>query len=380
MCRPGHPPRCWVAGDGVADLPSQLPCHPFRRLVTALAKAGEASGTGLSDALASAFERRQAAQPQADGLDPGWCQKLWTYGPAAAGALCGDTREAPLAQPRSPEGGECVTLRLSHDMLSGSTGCHEWEAGFWLAEFVLNNTSLFQGGQGQCSGCDWAALPTWTGGLRFDRRLSPCACSRPDAAGPSPRTHLSPAPRGKNPTNTGARCLELGCGAGMVGVALAHAGVAAALCTDGSAAAAANCRANLALNGVEPPLVGTAVLTWGGEPQTPPGFHPDIVLGSDLLYDPGAIEPLLATVAALLRGAAAAAAPGRRPRDPRCALIATTKRNPETLAQFLRALEAHPRLHGEEVQAADRAGIRWHHVQSLEAARPRIVLHRITLT
>lgn len=118
---------------------------PSRRLVTALAKAGEACGTGLSDALAAAFERWQAAPPQADGLAPGWCQKLWTYGPATPGTPAADAREPPPAQQRSHEGTACMTLRLSHDMLSGSTGCHEWEAGFWLAEFVLNNADLFQG-------------------------------------------------------------------------------------------------------------------------------------------------------------------------------------------------------------------------------------------
>lgn len=38
-----------------------------------------------------------------------------------------------------------VTLRLSQNMFEGSTGCHEWEAGFFLAEYVLNHPELVRG-------------------------------------------------------------------------------------------------------------------------------------------------------------------------------------------------------------------------------------------
>lgn len=49
----------------------------------------------------------------------------------------------------------------------------------------------------------------------------------------------------------GKFCIELGCGTGMVGVALARAGASPLLLTDGNAEAVGNCRRNLALNGVE---------------------------------------------------------------------------------------------------------------------------------
>ena len=38
-----------------------------------------------------------------------------------------------------------ITLRLSQNMFEGSTGCHEWEAGFFLAEYILNHPELVRG-------------------------------------------------------------------------------------------------------------------------------------------------------------------------------------------------------------------------------------------
>ncbi len=38
-----------------------------------------------------------------------------------------------------------ITLRLSQNMFEGSTGCHEWEAGFFLAEYLLNHPGIVKG-------------------------------------------------------------------------------------------------------------------------------------------------------------------------------------------------------------------------------------------
>jgi hypothetical protein len=38
-----------------------------------------------------------------------------------------------------------MTLNVSDNMLDGNTGCHEWEAGFLLAEFVLSHPELVRG-------------------------------------------------------------------------------------------------------------------------------------------------------------------------------------------------------------------------------------------
>jgi hypothetical protein len=38
-----------------------------------------------------------------------------------------------------------LALRLSLNLLEGATGCHEWEAGFFMAEYVLSHPELVQG-------------------------------------------------------------------------------------------------------------------------------------------------------------------------------------------------------------------------------------------
>ena len=38
-----------------------------------------------------------------------------------------------------------ITLRVSQNFLEGNTGCHQWEAGLFLAEYVLNHPELVKG-------------------------------------------------------------------------------------------------------------------------------------------------------------------------------------------------------------------------------------------
>jgi predicted nicotinamide N-methyase len=38
-----------------------------------------------------------------------------------------------------------ITLRVSQNVLEGNTGCHQWEAGLFLAEHVLNHPELVKG-------------------------------------------------------------------------------------------------------------------------------------------------------------------------------------------------------------------------------------------
>ena len=38
-----------------------------------------------------------------------------------------------------------ITLKLALNLFEGATGCHEWEAGFLLAELILGNANLFRG-------------------------------------------------------------------------------------------------------------------------------------------------------------------------------------------------------------------------------------------
>lgn len=83
-------------------------------------------------------------------------------------------------------------------------------------------------------------------------------------------------------SHAGKHCVELGCGAGLVGVCLRRAGAQPVLLTDGNEAALANCSRNLKQNGAD--AVSTALLDW----ESPCSLRPDVVLAADVLYDPGA--------------------------------------------------------------------------------------------
>ncbi|KAL6780377.1 hypothetical protein ACKKBF_B13385 [Auxenochlorella protothecoides x Auxenochlorella symbiontica] len=280
-----------------------------RRLCKALFAAAERSDDGVTDALADEFQKRQCAVQQSRS---GWCQKVWTYG--VTGPALGH-----LGTTASDGASGCIALGLSHDMLAGSTGCHEWEAGFWLAEYVLSNLAAF----------------------------------------------------------AGKHCVELGCGAGVVGVALARVGAASVLCTDGSPEAVANCDANLRLNGVGAgDNVRTALLRWEDDPAGGP--TPDCILGADLLYDPRAVAPLLHAVTWLLQNTASHGGKGER-RAPAAALIATVERNPDTLALFEREAERHAFLQARRVAVPRVQAVSWHEFEALEAARPRLLLHELAL-
>ena len=76
--------------------------------------------------------------------DEGWTYKTFCYG---------DPHVSPQQVWRGGEGnmpapgvqGGSITLRLAQNMFEGSTGCHEWEAGFFLAEYLLNHPDLIKG-------------------------------------------------------------------------------------------------------------------------------------------------------------------------------------------------------------------------------------------
>ena len=189
----------------------------------------------------------------------------------------------------------------------------------------------------------------------------------------------------------------MGCGAGLVGVALHRAGAGTAVLADGDAGAVANAARNATLNGAAPVLAARGLreaassgaaaaccqLLWGadeedwgggGEGETGgcgcggggwlPAF--DAVLASDVVYDPSQVPALVGLLKRLLCAGGAASA----------AHVATTRRNPATLELF-------------EAAAAE-AGLALEHLptgpwrvafRGAHALRDRgaVVLHRITL-
>ncbi|KAL3160989.1 hypothetical protein ABBQ38_009378 [Trebouxia sp. C0009 RCD-2024] len=220
------------------------------RLFRALVLAVEEDRVELEDELADLhaqnlirrdiqFEAGVTTQTSADG----WCYKTYAYNLEHPSALQSSGSSDPQQQLTTTQNLHgttvhhlfgLITLKLAVNLFEGATGCHEWEAGFMLAEFVLSNAGLFRGQE----------------------------------------------------------CLELGCGAGVVGVALSRVGAAVVHLTDGNAAAVDNCRHNLAINHctsspdnamANSQVVEVTQMQW----EEPCGLQPDIVLAADVLYDPG---------------------------------------------------------------------------------------------
>jgi hypothetical protein len=256
------------------------------------------------------------------------------------------TPTPPTAQGDDRSG--LLALHVSNDMLAGETGCWDWEAGFFLSEFIFNHPDLF---------------------------------------------------RGKN-------ILELGSGCGMAGVALARVAAASVVCTDGDVEALDNCLQNLRINGLQVDEAAAAPaalnssegameiqkiqvqrLRW--EDDAANLFNTsssiDIVLGADLTYDPVNIPPLIKILKEiLLFEANNDKSKDNNSKNDKGAVvyIATTRRSEATFQTFLDALDAEPELQVEDVSSIDTVTgsncVRFCHVESLEAARGRIVLHRIT--
>ena len=101
----------------------------------------------------------------------------------------------------------------------------------------------------------------------------------------------------------GARVLELGCGCGVAGCAVAARDPAAhVLFTDSSIACLDTAQRNAARFGTR---CSTAVLKWGdadAASRVAETFRPTLVLGTDIGYDPASHEALVRTLAALRVG------------------------------------------------------------------------------
>ena len=267
------------------------------RVLKALAKEAAADGEELCEELVACLASHplEAAAPGGGGaggeLPPaGWCFKTYSYNGDGVDLAAGD-----------------LTLALSLNLFEGSTGCHAWEAGFFLAEFVLSQRVLFQG----------------------------------------------------------RRCLELGSGPGTVGVALVRAGATQVALTDGDADTVENARRNMGLNVEVGGGVGVSCeqLRW----EAPGRVEADLILGADLLYDPGVITDLVRLIS---RAHNAAGTPSE-------ALIATAVRNEATLAKFLAAAGA-AGLEVEDLsEEARRGSVKFDH--HLTLSRDAVRLHRLVL-
>ncbi len=105
---------------------------------------------------------------------------------------------------------------------------------------------------------------------------------------------------------------------------------------------------------------------------------PVTMVGADLLYDPEIIPTIVPLLEEFL---------GQVHADS-CVYLSTRRRSEETLAMFLRAVEATPALMLEDVSDAfweaagsDPSFVSFQHVPSLESAKAQksVILHRISL-
>jgi predicted nicotinamide N-methyase len=94
---------------------------------------------------------------------------------------------------------------------------------------------------------------------------------------------------------TGRRVLELGCGLGVVGLSAAKAGGLVTL-TDREPEALA---AATSIAGENSLTVQTRVLEWARVPEEMVGAF-DVILGSDIMYDPAQLTPMLGAMHTLL--------------------------------------------------------------------------------
>lgn len=312
--------------------PHPSPSHPhYRRLLKAFITEVEHDGQTIADELMDAFTATLHTSIDTSG----WCYKLYSYAPTneppnliLEKLIDFETEAANTGWKQVTGTDSCglLALKTSINMLEGGTGCHEWEAGFFLFEFVLNNPHLFK---------------------------SRC-------------------------------CLELGSGTGMVGVALYRVGAARVICTDGDLEAVENCKANLALNGV--PIDGfidskdaacVQRLLWEDGYNTADTTWPEVLLGADLLYDPSAIPPLLALTHQILQKASST-------QEDACLYICTTRRNEATLQTFLDAVANHKHLQLVDItyeanHSGDGPEVRLCCVPVLDDSRDRILLHKLSL-
>lgn len=280
----------------------------------------KASGGIMSEAMADALIALDGILEEDDGsLDQAsWLHKTYMYGPA-------DWRSKALT----------LHITANSNMFQGSTGCFEWDAGYYLAEYIMNHAETF-------------------------------------------RSRM---------------CIELGCGCGMVGAIISRleGGTHPVICTDGDWETLGNCEYNMKqnkVNVIEKADVkerGVALVQfqwedgWSSfqqqiedvmlsmEEETPVSL-----VGADLLYDPDIIPVIVPLIADFLESM----------RDrPGCSVyLSTRRRSEDTLQKFLSAVDAYPHVQMDHIQNNSRkegSGWRFYHIPSLDESHDSIILHKL---
>ena len=258
--------RCVTHPIATSHPPTKAYIARLLKLATIEAERG---GQTLNDRLVGHLVQQTFLQ---DGTDDGWCHKTYAYGELLQGSDTDDddTEDGDVLANR-----RTVSFRMHRNLFEGGTGCHEWHAGFYLAELAATHPKIFDG----------------------------------------------------------RRVLELGSGCGLAATVMARGtsessppregcrGVPSRLIlTDADADALVNLTGNLAANdvavGEENTIpndiddsrtkqnavhVTTARLDWEDfDYDTLRAYRTDLIVASDVLYDPLNITPLLNVCGCLL--------------------------------------------------------------------------------
>lgn len=284
-----HRDRCTETAPYASDYVS--------RVLQAMAKQCDEDGDVMCDELADCLMQSASASSHRlgchlqesethDGVKEGWVQRVFTYRVRCedAGLLVGTTAGDDDKDDNDGEHGDggdnYFSLMLSENLFEGSTGCHEWDAGFFLCEWLMR---------------------------RFGTESPVSACECGDARG-------------------GGRVVELGCGAGLLGMFLARESprrmnIGDLLLTDGDADAVENATKNIRNNGFpdtkfiqdlklvddgvfrrdcshtgDTVSIVCSVHNWEEEVPLALRASAQFVLATDVIYAPESIEPLVSTI------------------------------------------------------------------------------------
>jgi predicted nicotinamide N-methyase len=167
----------------------------------------------------------------------------------------------------------------------------------------------------------------------------------------------------------GKRVLELGCGVGLVGLALSRSATPPShvLLTDGNAAAASNARRNLGVDGAS----STEVIELAWEEvsaEFAASLAPQVILAADVIYDPTSISALCAALSHFLKQPAG-----------ELALVFVTPRQPASLALFLENCGAFGMMADDATEDFLPCGVLIPHLPALvEEERRRVRIYRLT--
>lgn len=288
-----------------------------------LHKCVKASHGVMSESMADALIALDSILEENDSCmqeTASWLHKTYMYGPAD-----GEMEE--------------LYMTANSNMFQGSTGCFEWDAGYFLAEYVMNHAEMF-------------------------------------------RSRV---------------CIELGCGCGMVGAVMSRleGGIQPVICTDGDWETLGNCEHNMKQNNVsvvhqgDGGRHGVALVQFQWEDgwlcfeqqikdilASRGRETPVSLIGADLLYDPEIIPVIVPLISEFLEH--------MRDRPGSSVYLSTKRRSEDTLQKFLDAVNEYPHVKldnvGDEISYQNDANAwRFFHIPSLDASRDSIILHRLTL-